>query len=80
MAQNPAESTTIGTVTAIVGEVKVIGTDGVTRTLTAGDKVSTGEVIETSANGAVHIQLANGRALECGPRFIGTLNPQQFSI
>jgi VCBS repeat-containing protein len=75
VAQNPNESATIGTVTAIVGEVKATGTDGVVRILTAGDTVATGEVIETSANGAVHIQLANGRALECGPRFSGTLNP-----
>jgi hypothetical protein len=79
MAEN-SNALAIGTVKAIVGEVRATGADGVVRILVEGDTVSAGEVIETSANGAVHIQLVNGRALECGPQFSGALTQNLLDL
>ena len=69
MAEKFVSLAPVGVVTAIVGEVRVTSLDGTTRLLAAGDTVSTGDVVETSANGAVHIQLANGRSVDCGEQF-----------
>ncbi len=56
----------VGTVKVAIGEVKVVGVDGVTRTVGVGDKVYAKEVVETGANSVVQVQLANGNMIDMG--------------
>jgi hypothetical protein len=58
----------VGTVTAIVGDVTVTTSTGTVRKLVLGDKVFASEIVDTSAGGAVHIALSNGRVVQCGPQ------------
>ncbi len=56
----------LGTVTAVVGEVKATAADGTVRILQVGDQVFSDEVITTNALGSVNIALENGKTLDCG--------------
>jgi hypothetical protein len=64
--QKSVAKTEIGTVTVVMGEVKVIGVDSISRNLRAGDKVYAGELIQTAANGVVQVQLMKGQTLDLG--------------
>src|SRR5512134_41359 len=56
----------IGTIQSAIGEASIVGVDGAARAATIGDKVFPREVIMTSANAVVHIQLEDGRVLDVG--------------
>jgi VCBS repeat-containing protein len=66
MATPATGSTAAGTVTVVVGNVRIVGADGVARVATVGDKVFVREVIETGANGLIQVQLEGGRFLDLG--------------
>jgi hypothetical protein len=55
-----------GTITVIVGDVKIIGADGVVRIAQVGDKVFFNETLVTGADGMVHVQLTNGHVVDLG--------------
>jgi len=55
-----------GTIAVVVGDVKVIGVDGVARIAQVGDKVFFKETIVTGADGMVHIKLEDGRLIDLG--------------
>lgn len=55
-----------GTIKTIIGQVFAIAPDGSRRLLVEGDKIQTGEQIETGANGAVTLTLSNGKTLDLG--------------
>ena len=50
-----------GTIKAIIGQVFAISPDGTRRLLVEGDKILSGEQIETGANGAVTLALPDGK-------------------
>jgi hypothetical protein len=56
----------VGTITVVVGDVKIIGIDGVVRIAQVGDKVVFRETIVTGADGMVHIKLEDGRLIDMG--------------
>lgn len=56
----------VGTIKVALGDVKIIGVDGVARAACVGDKVFAKEVIQTAANAIVQVQLADGRMLDLG--------------
>ena len=66
MATPATGSTAAGTITVVVGNVRVIGVDGVARAAKVGDKVFAREVIETGADGIIQVQLDGGRFLDVG--------------
>ena len=66
MAMASSAKAEVGTVKVAIGDVKVIGVDGVARQVQVGDKVYAKEVIQTSANAIVQVQLADGRMLDLG--------------
>jgi len=66
MATPATGSTAAGTITVVVGNVRIVGVDGVARVAMAGEKVFVSEVIETGANGIIQVQLAGGRFLDLG--------------
>ena len=66
MAIPSSAKTEGGTIKVVIGDVKVIGVDGVARAACVGDKVYTREILETAANAVVQIQLADGRLLDMG--------------
>ena len=66
MATASVTKAEVGTVKVAIGEVKVVGVDGVTRTVGVGDKVYAKEVVETGANSVVQVQLANGNMIDMG--------------
>lgn len=55
-----SSSKTAGTVTFVVGDVKLTAGDGTVRILELGDRVFAREVIATSANAVVQLHLENG--------------------
>ncbi|HEY9079629.1 tandem-95 repeat protein [Magnetovibrio sp.] len=62
----PETGEVIGRVTDINGEVTVIRADGTRATLQNGDAVLQGDILETSAEGAIGILLADGASLSMG--------------
>ncbi len=56
----------VGTIKVVVGDVKIVGVDGVARQAMVGDKVFAKETIQTNANAIVQVQLENGRMLDLG--------------
>jgi VCBS repeat-containing protein len=66
MATAASGNAAVGTVRVVIGEVKVIGVDGVARQVQIGDKVFAKETIQTAANAVVQVQLENGRMLDLG--------------
>ncbi|MBM9889984.1 MULTISPECIES: retention module-containing protein [Deefgea] len=55
-----------GTVTQVIGEVKVISASGETRVLQVGDKINIGDTIQTGANGAVAIAFEGAGQMSLG--------------
>ncbi|WP_297577482.1 retention module-containing protein, partial [uncultured Deefgea sp.] len=55
-----------GTVTQVIGEVKVLTAAGQTHTLQVGDKVNTGDTIQTGATGVVALQFAGANPISLG--------------
>lgn len=55
-----------GTIKAIIGQVFAISPDGSKRLLVEGDRILSGEQVETAANGAVTITLPDGKTLDLG--------------
>ncbi|HCR3985252.1 TPA: retention module-containing protein, partial [Kluyvera ascorbata] len=55
-----------GIIKAIIGQAFAISPDGSRRLLVEGDKIFAGEQIETGADGAVTVSLANGKNLDLG--------------
>ena len=53
-------------VKSIVGQVFVVSPEGVRRVLVEGDKLFTGDQIDTGLSGAVSLELADGRTLDLG--------------
>ncbi|WP_262369937.1 retention module-containing protein, partial [Serratia marcescens] len=51
---------------AVIGQVYVVEADGSRRLLREGDRIYTGEEIETGDSGAVSVSLANGQTLDIG--------------
>ena len=66
MATAASGNASVGTVKIVIGDVKVIGVDGVARQAHVGDKVFAKETIQTNANAIVQVQLENGRTLDLG--------------
>jgi hypothetical protein len=66
MATPATGSTAAGTITLVVGNVRIVGVDGVARVAQVGDKVFAREVIETGADGIIQVQLEGGRFLDVG--------------
>src|SRR5262245_17843088 len=66
MATAASGNAAVGTIKVIVGDVKVVGIDGVARQVQVGDKVFAKEIIQTTANAVVQVQLENGRMLDLG--------------
>ncbi|HEY4645256.1 MAG TPA: retention module-containing protein, partial [Steroidobacteraceae bacterium] len=64
----------IGTIHSAIGEATVVGVDGATRVAHIGDKVFPREMILTSANAVVHVQLDDGRVLDIGQESEVSLN------
>jgi len=56
----------IGTVTQVIGQVFAIAGDGSRRVLVEGDRLYVGEQLQTGAEGAVAVTLANGEELTLG--------------
>ncbi|WP_322978515.1 retention module-containing protein [Pseudomonas sp. C11] len=59
-------SSVIATVKSIVGQVFAISAEGARRVLVEGDRLFSGDQVLTSANGAVTLELADGRMLDLG--------------
>ncbi len=59
-------ATLIGVVSKVIGEVFAVASDGSRRALSEGDRVYAGEQLETGAQGAVAVALANGGELTLG--------------
>ena len=55
-----------GATSVVVGNVRIVGVDGVARVAKVGDKIFAREVIETGANGIIQVQLEGGRFLDLG--------------
>ncbi|WP_027468745.1 retention module-containing protein, partial [Deefgea rivuli] len=55
-----------GTVTQVIGEVKVTTASGETRVLQVGDKINIGDTIQTGANGAVAIAFEGAGQMSLG--------------
>src|SRR5262245_51920311 len=66
MATPAQANAAVGTIKIVVGDVKVIGVDGVARNALVGEKVFAKEIIQTTANAVVQVQLENGRLLDLG--------------
>ncbi|MEQ1776716.1 MAG: retention module-containing protein, partial [Burkholderiales bacterium] len=66
MATTSTANASVGTIKVVIGDVKIIGVDGVARQAQVGDKVFAKEVIQTNANAIVQVQLENGRMLDLG--------------
>ena len=66
MATPSTANASVGTIKVVIGDVKVIGVDGVARQVHVGDKVFAKETIQTAANAVVQVQLENGRTLDLG--------------
>ena len=66
MATAASGNAGVGTIKVVIGDVKVIGVDGVARQAQVGDKVFARETIQTNANAIVQVQLENGRLLDLG--------------
>jgi T1SS-143 domain-containing protein len=56
----------VGKISVVIGDVKIVGVDGVVRVAKVGDSVFMKEVIETGADGIIQIQLVDGRTLDMG--------------
>ncbi|SIR39255.1 retention module-containing protein [Pseudomonas sp. A214] len=59
-------SSVIAVVKSIVGQVFVVSPQGIRRVLIEGDRLSTGDQLDTGAAGAVTLELADGRTLDLG--------------
>ena len=66
MATAASGNAAVGTIKVVIGDVKIIGVDGVARQAQVGDKVFAKESIQTAANAVVQVQLENGRMLDLG--------------
>ncbi|QKJ66661.1 retention module-containing protein [Deefgea piscis] len=55
-----------GTVTQVIGDVKVLTAAGQTHTLQVGDKVNIGDTIQTGATGAVALMIDGANAISLG--------------
>ena len=73
MATRTSIINSAGTIQFTLGDAKIIGIDGVVRAAHLGDKVFPREMIMTSANAAVHMQLEDGRLLDIDQEAEGTL-------
>ena len=56
----------VGTIQVVIGDVKVVGVDGVARAAHVGDKIYVKETLATGADGIVQVQLENGHSLDLG--------------
>ncbi|MBD8708414.1 retention module-containing protein [Pseudomonas sp. CFBP 13711] len=59
-------SSVVAIVKSIVGQVVAVSPEGIRRVLIEGDRLFTGEQLETGPGGAVTLQLADGRQLDIG--------------
>ena len=71
-------ATLFGVVSQVVGQVYAIGSNGVRRPLTEGDRLYVGEQIDTGADGAVSVAMRNGRELTLGRDSLMRLEPQML--
>ncbi|RON15409.1 large adhesive protein [Pseudomonas brassicacearum] len=59
-------SSVVAIVKSIVGQVFAVSPEGVRRVLVEGDRLLTGDQVDTGAAGAVTLELADGRTLDLG--------------
>jgi large repetitive protein len=59
-------SNLLGVIRAVIGQVYVVEADGSRRLLREGDRIFSGEEIETGDSGAVSVSLPNGQTLDLG--------------
>jgi len=59
-------SSVVAIVKSIVGQVVAVSPDGIRRVLIEGDRLLTGDVIETGAQGAVTLETTDGRTVDLG--------------
>ena len=55
-----------GTIQSVSGQAKIIGVDGSVRSAVAGAKIFNNEMILTTANAVVKLQLADGQIVDIG--------------
>ncbi|MCK1785920.1 retention module-containing protein, partial [Pseudomonas sp. TNT11] len=56
----------VAVVKSIVGQVFAVSPEGIRRLLVEGDRLFTGELVETGPGGSVSLELADGRTLDLG--------------
>jgi hypothetical protein len=56
----------VGTITMVVGSIRIIGIDGVPRVAMVGDKVYSRETLATESDGILRLQLENGKLVDLG--------------
>lgn len=66
MANASSVTAAIGIVKIAVGDIKVLGVDGVLRSVQVGDRVYLGETLQTAANSIVQVELKDGRLVDLG--------------
>ncbi len=71
-------ATLIGVVSQVIGHVFAIGADGSRREVHQGDRLFVGEQLDTGADGAVAVQLQNGKELTLGRGSEVTLSQQML--
>ncbi|PNB48929.1 large adhesive protein [Pseudomonas sp. GW456-12-10-14-LB2] len=59
-------SSVVAIVKSIVGQVFVVSPEGVRRVLVEGDRLFTGDQVDTGVSGAVSLELADGRTIDLG--------------
>ncbi len=61
------ESPVVGEMTLVIGQVKLLGADGVARSVQRGASVRVGDRIETQAGGHLHLRFVDGGRLSIRP-------------
>ena len=63
MATDNTGNNPIGVIKSVTGEARIIGVDGTVRPAIAGDKLFAREMVFTTANASVQVQLDNGQTV-----------------
>jgi hypothetical protein len=67
LAAHAQEPAIVGETTMVIGLVKLVGSDGASRSVTRGAAVRVGDRIETQAGGHVHLRFVDGGRLSIRP-------------
>src|SRR5688572_16653915 len=64
MATSTSQGQPFGTIQSVSGQAKIIGVDGSARAVVTGGKIFNNEMILTTANASVKVQLGNGQIVD----------------